>query len=168
MEKWDAYTRDGRLTGEILIRGEKIPNGLYHIACDVLVRHTDGTFLLMKRSAEKEQHGGYFEATAGGSVLMGEDKLACVKRELFEETGIVCDSFTEVASFVFDSSACIFYCFVCTVDCDKDSVKLQEGETEDYLWLTEKEFKVFLKSDKCIKPQIERYTDYFREIGLNL
>lgn len=168
MEKWDAYTRDGKPTGAVLKRGEKIPHGLYHIACDVLVRHVDGSFLLMKRSAEKEQYGGYFEATAGGSALMGEDKFACVKRELFEETGITCDSFTEVANFVFDDISCIFYCFVCTVNCDKNSVKLQKGETEDYMWLTDEEFKGYLKSDKCIKIQMERYADYFKKIGLIL
>lgn len=36
MEKWNAYTRDGQLTDEILIRGEVIPEGLYFIACGVL------------------------------------------------------------------------------------------------------------------------------------
>lgn len=39
MELWDAYTRDGQPTGDLLVRGEKIPQGLYHIVCEVLVRH---------------------------------------------------------------------------------------------------------------------------------
>ena len=35
MEKWDAYTREGNLANKVLIRGEEIPNGLYHLACEV-------------------------------------------------------------------------------------------------------------------------------------
>ena len=35
MEKWDAYTRNGNLANKVLIRGEEIPNGLYHLACEV-------------------------------------------------------------------------------------------------------------------------------------
>lgn len=48
MELWDAYNKDfEKVNGTTLIRGETIPNGLYHLVCDVLVKHTDGTFLLM-------------------------------------------------------------------------------------------------------------------------
>lgn len=43
----------------------------------------------MRRDLSKPNYGGYYEATAGGSALKGEDKMACVKRELFEETGII-------------------------------------------------------------------------------
>ena len=49
MEIWDGYNIDGSLAGVDLVRGEKIPDGLYHLVCEVLVQHTDGDFLLMKR-----------------------------------------------------------------------------------------------------------------------
>ena len=42
MEIWDAYYRDGTLAGVDLIRVEDVPDGLYHLICEVLVRHTDG------------------------------------------------------------------------------------------------------------------------------
>lgn len=32
-EIWDAYNKDGTLAGFDLIRGEKIPNGIYHLVC---------------------------------------------------------------------------------------------------------------------------------------
>ena len=141
MEKWDAYTRDGKLTDTVLIRGEIIPEGLYHIVCEVLVRHKDGSYLLMKRARNKEAYPSFFEATAGGSALQGEDEYACVKRELFEETGIACNTFKEVASHIVDRGNVFFHCFVCETDCDKDSIVLQNGETEEYKWLTEEEYK---------------------------
>ena len=165
MEKWNAYTRDGKLTDKILIRGEAIPDGYYHMVCEVLVRHVDGDYLCMKRALSKPMYGGYYEATAGGSALMGEDKYACIKRELKEETGIDSDEFKEIASHVFDKDHSIFYDFVCTVDCDKDSITLQEGETEGYKWMSEEEFISFVNSDRMIDRQKFRCRDYFVEIG---
>ena len=98
MEIWDGYLKDGSLAGVDLIRGEKIPSGLYHLVSEVLVRHIDGDYLLMQRDYCKHNYGGYYEASAGGSALKGEDKLTCAKRELQEETGINVDkdSFIEV------------------------------------------------------------------------
>ena len=87
MELWDAYSKEEERIGVTLIRGEEIPQGLYHLVCEVLVRHTDGSFLCMKRSVQKPNYGGWYEATAGGSALAGENKWQCIERELYEETG---------------------------------------------------------------------------------
>lgn len=96
MEKWDAY--DGHLNkidGLTLIRGEEIPDGIFHLCCEIIVKHNDGTYLLMQR--DKRKHfGGMWEATAGGSALQGEDPLTCAIRELREETGIADDKLMEI------------------------------------------------------------------------
>ena len=31
MELWDAYSKDEELVGSTLVRGEEIPQGLYHL-----------------------------------------------------------------------------------------------------------------------------------------
>lgn len=49
MEIWDAYLEDYTLAGCDLIRGNEIPNGLFHLVSEVIVRHKDGTYLLMQR-----------------------------------------------------------------------------------------------------------------------
>ena len=49
MEIWDGYWEDGSLANIDLVRGEPIPNGIYHMVCEILVRHTDGDYLLMQR-----------------------------------------------------------------------------------------------------------------------
>ena len=165
MEIWDGYTKDGRLANVDLIRGEEIPQGLYHLVCEVLVRHVDGEYLLMQRSFEKPNHGGAFEATAGGSALKGEDKLACVKRELYEETGILAENFQELDRVVREENHCIFYTYLCVTDCDKSSVQLQEGETIAYKWVNEAEFIDFVNSGEMIDTQKRRYDKYFREMG---
>ena len=143
MEIWDAYNAGFEITeGVTLIRGQEstIPPGVYHLVCDVLVRHTDGTYLLMQRDPRKS-YPNMWEATAGGSALKGETPVACAIRELCEETGIAASELVELARSVKDSTHCVYVEFLCTTDCDKKSVVLQEGETVDYKWVTGEEIK---------------------------
>ncbi|MBE5802135.1 MAG: NUDIX hydrolase [Clostridiales bacterium] len=133
MEYWDAYDAQGNPTGGILVRGEEIPEGVYHLVASVLVQHTDGTYLLMKRHPDKPNHPGVYEASAGGSVLSGETAMEAARRELQEETGIRAGELKPL----YEESAPgrIYHCFLCLTDCSKDSVTLQEGETVGYRWV---------------------------------
>lgn len=163
MEIWDGYLKDGSLAKKDLIRGELIPNGLYHLVSEILVRHIDGDYLIMQRDFSKPNYGGYFEATAGGSALKGEDKYTCAKRELLEETGVIAISYEEIGCYI--SHDTIYYTFLCITDCEKSSILLQEGETISYKWMSEKDFISFVNSDEIIPFQKIRYMDYFKKIG---
>lgn len=114
----------------------------------------------------KTNYPGYYETTAGGSALLGEDKNQCIKRELAEETGIICKEYEEIGYKIFDDDKCLFYSFVCVVDCDKNSITLQESETEGYKWMKEKEFRDFVNSDRMIEIQKRRYYNYFVRQGV--
>ena len=163
MEIWDAYYADGTLAGCDLVRGEPIPDGLYHLVSEILVRHTDGDYLLMQRDFSKPNYGGYFEATAGGSALNGEDAYFCAKRELREETGIDAGTLTNIGRFV--SHDTIYETFLCVTDCDKNSITLQEGETVSYKWINEAEFIRFVNTNAMIDVQRQRYQPYLKQIG---
>ena len=158
MEIWDGYNIDGSLAGVDLVRGEKIPDGLYHLVCEVLVQHTDGDFLLMKRDLNKPINPGKYEATAGGSALKGEDGLTCIKRELYEETGIKAEEFDYMGRVL--NGKCIFEYFYTKTDCAKDCIILQENETIDYKWISKQEFTDFVNSDKIGKKQGEKYREF--------
>ena len=162
-EIWDAYLPDGTLTGCDLVRGELIPEDLRHLVSEILVRHVDGDYLLMQRDPRKPNYGGYFEATAGGSALKGEDADFCAKRELREETGIESGELTRIGHFV--SANTIYECYLCVTDCPKDTVKLQEGETVSYKWVSEGEFADFVNSSDMIDVQYQRYEPYFKKMG---
>lgn len=141
MELWDAY--DAHLNvvaGQVLVRGEKIPKGVYHLVSEVIVRHQDGTYLLTQRNPRKNL-GGMWEATAGGSALQGESPLECVKRELREETGILTDDFIEVGRVLHQRHQTYYVNYLCHTDVDKDSIVLQEGETSAYKWVTAEELR---------------------------
>lgn len=165
MELWDAYTRNGAKTGGVLVRGQRMWPGIYHLVCEVLVRHVDGSYLCMTRSKEKPNYPLYPECTAGGSALLGEDPLSCIRRELREETGIAWTDFQEIARTVREEDPCIFYSYICTVDWPKDRISLQEGETEGFDWLSEAAFVDLLNSGRMIPEQMDRYGTYYREKG---
>jgi len=50
MEKWDAYdSKPNKIEGVTLIRGEQAPEGYFHLCSEIIVRHTDGSYLIMQR-----------------------------------------------------------------------------------------------------------------------
>lgn len=154
MEVWDAYTKNfEKIEGMTLIRGETIPKGMYHLVSDIIVRHTDGEYLLMQRD-ERKRFGGMWEATAGGSALRGESPLACAVRELREETGIKSDDLREVGHIV--SQNTIYFEYLCITDCDKNSIVLQEGETSAYKWVGKNEL-INMKKTELLTDRMKKF-----------
>ena len=165
MELWDGYRIDGTLAGVDIVRGEPIPKGLYFLMVEILVRHTDGDYLLMHRDPKKKSFPGYLEATAGGAALKGEDPYTAALRELKEETGISADTLTPIANMPYPKAHALCYQYLCVTDCEKNAVTLQEGETVGYTWVSEAEFIDFVNSDRMIPTQQERYREYFEKLG---
>ena len=158
-EQWDAYLADGRKAGRTLLRGEPIPAGLFHIVSDVLVKHTDGDYLVMQRDYRKKGYPGKFEAGASGAVRKGESPYEGALRELTEETGIRPESLT----FLFaasDLEDTLYFSYLCLTDCPKDSVTLQEGETISCRWLPEDEFFAFIQTPDFAQGPLTRWSPY--------
>ncbi len=148
MEIWDAYNENfEKIEGITLVRGEPIPDGMFHLVCDVIVRHKDGTYLLMQR-AHNKSHGGMWETTAGGSALQGEAPLECAERELREETGIAAHNLREIGRMV---NRCAYpslhIMYLCVTDRNKNNITLQNGETIDYKWLSRDELLKMEEND---------------------
>ncbi len=165
MEKWNLYDKDGNLLPLFAYRGDKLPPDTYHMACEVFIRHRDGSFLAMVRSKKKRDYGGKYEFSAGGAALFGESELDCIRRECREETGLSPEEFQKTGTYVHKENNIIVHSFTATVDCPKDSVTLQEGETDGYLWLSEDEFKHVITTDRVIDHQMRRLDAFFRKNG---
>ena len=139
MELWDAY--DGefhKIAGKTLVRGEAVPEGMYHLVCEVALRHRDGTYLLMQRDPRKHL-GGLWECTAGGSALLGESPEECALRELWEETGMRGEELSELGRLVHEGHRTLYVLYLAHTDKDKSAVTLQEGETVAFRWVKEEE-----------------------------
>ena len=138
-EVWDLYDKDFKIIeGASINRGEAIPAGRFHLVGNVLVRHADGTYLIMLRDRAKK-HGNMWEASAGGSALKGEDAFSCAVRELAEESGIVCRDLKELGVTVSEKTRTIYVEYLCVYGGPKDAVKLQQGETTAYKWVSKEE-----------------------------
>ena len=156
MEMWDAYNEQfEKVDGTTLVRGEKIPDGLFHLVCEILVKHIDGTYSLMQRDLGRA-YGGMWEATAGGSALSGETPLECTKRELQEETGIVATELQEVGCIVNHQYHSIYVEFLCMTSWDKNSITLQEGETIAFRWISRDEL-VSMRDDELATKRIQNF-----------
>ena len=154
MELWDAYdSKLNKIDGVTLVRGEQIPDGYFHLCSEIIVRHTDGTYLIMQR--DKRKHlGGMWEATAGGSALQGEDPLSCACRELFEETGIESDELIEIGRVLHYSHKTYYVDYLCITDADKNSIVLQDGETSAFKWVTAKKLRSMSRNELATLRQL--------------
>lgn len=134
-ELWDAYDNAfNKINGITLVRGEPLFDGIYHLVAEIIVKHTDGTYLLMQRDRKKHL-GGMWELTAGGSALQGESALDCATRELGEKTGISAIKMKEIGRLIHDTHHSLYVEYLCVTNCEKNSVRLQEGETVNYQWV---------------------------------
>ena len=116
----------------------------------------------MQRDPHKPNHPGAWETTAGGSALKGEDPLTCARRELYEETGLRVESLELLGREVSDPAHSIFYMYRADVDCVKNSISLQAGETVDYRWIPPEEFPAFVQQD-MIPSQRRRYGSFLKQ-----
>lgn len=146
-ELWDAYDNAfNRINNITLVRSEPLSDGIYHLVADIIVKHIDGTYLLMQRDFEKHC-GGMWELTAGGSALQGETALDCAIRELCEETGIRAKEMKEIGRIVHNTHHSLYVEYLCVTDCKKNSIHLQDGETVNYKWV-DKSYLINMHEDE--------------------
>ena len=65
---------------------------------------------------------------------------------------------------VSDPAHSIFYMYRADVDCVKNSISLQAGETVDYRWIPPEEFPAFVQQD-MIPSQRRRYGSFLKQRG---
>ena len=166
MEIWDLYDEQGRKTGETWerSRAREIPDGRYHIVCDILIRHRDGDFLLTLRDPNKDVYPGCLEASAGGSALAGENPEEAARREMEEETGLTAEKLEQIGITKRPQSHSMLYAYLAVVDCEKNSVRLQPGETAGYQWVDPPTFLRMIQEEPVLKCQYPRYKPYLDQL----
>ena len=87
MELWDLYTEDRQCTGEEHIRGNELPENLYHLVVHVWIKNSKGEYLVSQRSTNRPAFPLMWECV-GGSVLKGESSIEGAIREAKEEVGV--------------------------------------------------------------------------------
>lgn len=164
MELWDAYDADGKRTGSLLERGKPIPEGLYHLVAEVVVQHKDGSILITQRDRRKPNYPGFWQASAGGSVLAGENAVQGAQRELLEETGLYASEFIPIYHRREDCRKTFYSGFLTRYSGSRDAVVLQKNETIAYRWLSTDEFLAFVQTDAYIAFHRARLQDWLKTL----
>lgn len=162
-ELYDACDQAGNPLGYALVRGEPIPQGVWHLVAEVFSVTIDGRVLVTRRHPDKSW-GGYWEYT-GGSVLAGERPREAARRELLEETGIAVSEEELHPVYVesrrsIEGYPCIYHSFFQVFDPAEQAVRLQEGETVDFRLLPYGDFLDFIRAKEFVEPIRRRFLDH--------
>lgn len=154
MEIWDIIDADRNWLGTCA-RGTELPRGQYHLIVDIWVQNAEGKLLVTKR-AEEKSYAHLWENTAG-SVLAGEDSESAAVRELAEETGIRIAKEDLVLLEHRRERRTLWDSWFVRTSAPPESVVLQEGETEDFRWVTVEELDRMVAIGELASPVTYRY-----------
>lgn len=155
-ELWDAVDQTGRPLGFDLIRGQAIPDGVYHHVVEVFTVADRQSILVTRRHPDKP-YGLLWEVT-GGSVQKGEALRPAAARELLEETGISAppERLVHLADLVIPGVPAIYHAYALPVSADGLSIRLQPGETVDWKLLPWPEFSALAAREDFFAPPFRR------------
>lgn len=140
-EYWDLFNRNRVWVRNHHKRGDKIPDGLYHIVVHSWVMDYYGNFLISQR--QKGRTDQLMWERTGGSVLEGESSIEGAKREVGEELGI---DLAEIQPVLIkserrDKYSDFFDAWLFVVDREKNICKIDNVEVLDFKWVDLSELK---------------------------
>jgi 8-oxo-dGTP pyrophosphatase MutT (NUDIX family) len=146
----DLYDINGNKTDKTYYKGEVIPKGYYPMVVMVVIRNSNGEFLMQKRSLSK---GGDWGVT-GGHPKSGETPIEGIVTEVKEELGL--DFFKE--EFILYNSGCdgidCYKMYLVNKDIDLNDIKIQKEELSEVRWFTMKELNDMVNNGELNENQI--------------
>ena len=155
-EYWDLYDKNINSTGEIIRRGDAIPDGKYHLVCEVITVDSNGRLLLTKRHPDKPFP--LLWECSGGSVVSGEAPIDGAVRELFEETGIKAEKEELIDLGVTYGSHAIYFNYLLRRDIDLGAVVLQAGETVDVRLADKEQYQQLAAAGQVVPTVADRFS----------
>lgn len=156
MELWDVYDINRNKTGKTAVRGEKLPEGGFHLVVHVCILGSDGRMLIQQRQPFKHGFSGMWDVSAGGSAVAGETSAMAAMREVWEEIGVTVDldGVRPHYSVSYDEGFDDWY--VVKADPDISGLTLQYEEVRAVKWATEEEIFEMMDSGAFI-PYFKGY-----------
>lgn len=148
MELWDLYDRDLHKTGETHVRGEKIPDGRYHMVVHVIIFNSQGQMLIQQRQDFKEGWPGMWDVSVGGSAVTGDTSHTAAEREAKEELGL--DLNLDRPKVTIHFSVGFDDIYTVTRDLDPATLTLQESEVKAARWADEEEIHQMIDDGRFI------------------
>ncbi len=159
----DLYDRNSIKTDKTYYKGDSIPEGYYPMVVMVVIRNTDGKFLMQKRVPSK---GGDWGVT-GGHPKSGETPLEGIVTEVKEELGLDFsqEDFIEYEAGC-DGKDCFKMYFV-NKNINIDDITIQKEELSEVRWFTMDELKQMVNTGELNEDQIACFNKVCRYLEKN-
>ncbi len=150
MEIWDLYDEDRVKVNETMVRGEDIPEGLYHLVVHVCIFNCQGEMLIQQRQPFKSGWGNMWDVTVGGSAVSGDTSQVAAEREVAEEIGyeLSLAGVRPALTINFDDGFDDFY--LVQRDLDMTTLKLQYEEVQAVKWASKDEILKMIEEETFI------------------
>ncbi|MCI8471423.1 MAG: NUDIX domain-containing protein [Clostridia bacterium] len=154
MEIWDILDEEGNKTWKTMQKGEKVPNGFYHLGADVWIVNSENKILIQKRSSKKRQAPNVWAMT-GGSVVKGETSLQTIERETIEELGIQLNKKELQLIKHYKTGEVCLDTYLIRQDIKIDDIIMQEDEVSDVKWATYEEIEELFQNHQFLANRWE-------------
>lgn len=146
----DLYDKNSKKTDKTYHKGDSIPEGYYPMVVMVVIRNSEGKFLMQKRVPSK---GGDWGVT-GGHPKSGETPLEGIITEVKEELGLDFskEKFIEYESGC-DGKECYKMYFV-NKDIDIENIIIQENELSEVRWFSMDELGQMVNTGELNEDQV--------------
>ena len=162
-ELWDIYNEKREKIGKTIERGGKeyLQDGEYRLVVFGFIMDKNNNLFLTQRD-ERKDYGLKWECS-GGSVIIGENTIDGVYREIKEESGVDIDKekLKLIGTETVVKDHVIVDVFLAILDeIDLSKVKLQDGETVDAKVVSIEEFEE-MKEKGLIAQKVINCYNYF-------
>ena len=156
MEKRNLYTKDKKLTGEFVFKGDKIPKNRYYLTVMVWIQNSKNKFLLQKTSLQKENKW----STTGGHPKIGESSLLGIVTEIKEELGIKIDANSLKLFKTVKTKDDFVDLYYLKSNINIKNIKVQKEEVEKAQWFIKEEVDDLIKNKEFLPTHIKFYYDF--------
>lgn len=139
VELWDVYDKDRVKIGKLHKRGEKLPEGQYHLAVHVCIFNSRNQMLIQQRQPFKEGWNNMWDLTVGGSAVAGDSSSQAAEREIFEELGLKIDLSNVRPNFSITFPDGFDDYYLIRKDVELSELVLQESEVQRVRWADKEE-----------------------------
>lgn len=172
MEYLDILDENGNKTGEVKLKKEVHDKGLWHRTVHVWFLNSKGELLLQLRGV-KDAYPDYWDISAAGHIISGDDSIGSAIKETKEELGIALIPKqieflgTVKISVVLNNGT--YYnneyndVYLVKSDLNPTEFKFIDGEVKEVKWIPWVELKKWVTEKRAdLVPHPEEYTILFK------
>ena len=163
MEKRDLYDENKCLTGETILKGEKVPKGRYYITVVVWIQNTKGEFLIQKRTEKKD--GKW--ATTGGHPISGQSSKQGIYTEIKEELGIDLSNKDTILFKTIKTEDDFVDLYYISTDIEIKDIVIQEEEVVSAKWASINDIKDMIAKGEFSNSHTEFFYDCLNFLNNN-